>query len=281
MDWASHIGQIKGGYIRPDNGGACLPLIHHETGEIMGWQVRVQGQTPQFSKGVMVRDAAPLYRAGASDRAMVLVLEGPSDFATVAALDDGHELALIGVWSAGIMPPAAWLSKNIPAGTCVVTCGDGDAAGEALPQLFADRAQRPVHVVKMAKGADARDVIEKDGWGRFTAMIGRAVLADPMKPHKPAKRKSNYRDNPNPSSVRIEDLLTAAGARLASKLSTGQLKYRCPLHEDRKNPSLTADPATDSWKCWSGCGQGGPAQFVMAWRGCSYEAAREYLARIA
>jgi DNA primase len=78
--------------------------------------------------------------------------------------------------------------------------------------------------------------------------------------------------------IDIISLVESAGAKRAGKWGDTH-KYYCPLHEDRKDASLTVNARTGGWMCWAGCSRGGPIQFVMAWKRCDYKDALKWLER--
>lgn len=71
-----------------------------------------------------------------------------------------------------------------------------------------------------------------------------------------SKIEKAKRDNP------IEDVIRRYGVELAPAGGNGQLKGRCPFHED-SNPSLSVNSSKGLWNCFAGCGGGTAIDFVM------------------
>jgi hypothetical protein len=94
---------------------------------------------------------------------------------------------------------------------------------------------------------------------------------------KQRKRVQGSSDYRKIEGISIIDLIERAGGVRAAKLSSSCYKYYCPLHNDRKDASLTANPLTGSHQCWAGCTSGGPVQWVMAWKRMSREEAMSWL----
>ena len=74
--------------------------------------------------------------------------------------------------------------------------------------------------------------------------------------------------------VAVERLVAAQGTDLQPE--GGMLRAACPFHEDAGR-SLVVDPTTNTWRCESGCTQGGSAvEWVMASRKVSRRRAVEW-----
>lgn len=264
---------LAGAYYQHD-GTLIIPIEHRETGERIGEQQRHDDGTVRYTRGIRMREAAPLIFKPIDQRASALIIvEGPTDAIALAGTDLAQSATIIGCWSAGTIPPREWWQAYQCHIGSIFTCGDGDPAGNAFNQKIADIFGE-VFAVKMPRGLDVRDILETKGTAYFAGMLNIAQYSKPL-----TRRKQYYepREFQPITGIDITQLVESCGAKLRSKMTSGQLKYLCPLHEDRSNPSLTVDPETGSWKCWSGCGQGGPVQFVMALKQCSYRDALSFI----
>lgn len=63
-----------------------------------------------------------------------------------------------------------------------------------------------------------------------------------------------------------------SGLRKAKESSGGWVSACCPLHDD-KNPSFAFNRKTGRFACFSGCGKGGPIDFIMLTSGSSFKEA--------
>lgn len=262
-------------YRTPD-GALHLPLLHHASGELMGWQTRMPGKSPRYSTGVKSREAAPFIAQRPTSPEFAIITEGPTDaIAASQCAKIGNNVAVYGCWSSSTIPPKEWWEKNL-LGTTVIVAGDGDAAGRVFNQRVADMVGA-VYVARIPDGEDVRSLIETRGEDLFMATLMNALIRPAIKRSKSRKPVVKRQEFATLAGIDIISLVESAGGKRKSKLSTGGYKYLCPLHDDRNDPSLTVDPAAGSWYCWAGCGGGGPAQFVMAWRRCDYRDAVRWL----
>jgi DNA primase len=74
----------------------------------------------------------------------------------------------------------------------------------------------------------------------------------------------------------VEDVIRRYGVDLIPASGNGQLKGRCPFHEDG-TPSLSVNPDKGLWNCFAGCGGGSVVDFVMMAEGIDRETAVERL----
>jgi DNA primase len=270
---------VDGAYFTPDK-ALHLPIRHYATGDLMGWQTRRPGEHPLYTKGVHTRDAAPLtLRFGVDDPRYVLVTEGPTDAIAIVEYGVFPAVPVIACWSSGTIPPAAWWSRHVLSrALTVLAVGDGDKAGREFNQRIAN-VVGSAYEVRMPSGEDAKSIITGGGGPEWFERIVQAALErEPLRRVDPPKRRPAKMPI-DMSGIDIVSLVESAGGVRRAVLSDGQMKFLCPLHDDRHDPSLTVDPKTGSWKCWSGCGAGGPAQFVMRWRSCDYRMAMSFLER--
>lgn len=126
---------------------------------------------------------------------------------------------------------------------------------------------------------DVKQYLEEYGENSFERIVQRSIAAGPVEgsslPKSEYENKFSGRKRGSfLSSGIISRIVESAGGRKAYDMAGAGSKWYCPLHEDRSDPSLTIDDETGSWKCWANCSrpsQGGPAQFIMAWKQCSYD----------
>lgn len=271
---------IPGAYFQADT--LVIPVNHWDTGKTMGWQYRKPGTHPTFSTGVEIRNAAPtafmpLHTLVNPEVRPLLICEGPTDLIAAVEMRAISDFNLAACWSATCLPPKAFWERMVGSGTCVYAAGDGDKAGSEFNQRLAD-IFGTVYVVRMPEATDIKKMVTRiGGVNEFQGLL-RAAAYRPLhrKKAKVWKRPMTF----HPTGVDIVQLVEADGRRPRAKLSNGQLKYQCPLHED-SSPSLSVDPKTGSWQCWAGCGKGGPAQFIMRMKRCDYDRACEILRRYA
>lgn len=256
------------------DGSIKIPIYHHSTGEVMGWQTRHPDGSMKYSTGIKTREAAPT-TLGTGTNGIAIATEGPTDAIAAAQHNVAEESLIVGCWSSSTLPPQEWWDINIiNRRMIVIACGDGDRAGSDFNQRIANAAGF-AHVCRIPAGEDLRSTIENLGVEEVNRMMHVALLMAPLRRRE--QRAPITRTDIDLTGIDIISLVESAGAKRRSSLSSGQFKYLCPLHDDRRDPSLTVDPSTGSWKCWAGCGQGGPAQWVMAARHCDYHDAMRYL----
>lgn len=193
-------------------------------------------------------------------------------------LDTLRSYSIVAAWSASTIPSRDWWNSlsNLRLQS-VVACGDNDVAGQSFNQRIAGLVGGSYHVHWPADRPpkhDMRDeiVLSKDIRHLIDVSIARGPIKGLEKQELNAKR--TYTGNPG----LISRLIEAAGGRLAFQMAEGT-KWYCPLHDDREDASLTANDETGSWKCWAGCGSGGPVQFIMAWKNVGYKEALVLLKR--
>lgn len=253
-----------------------IPVYSYD-GDKVGIQTREAGSRPTFSpRGIRVRDCLPWMREAKSPTSkMVLVCEGPTDAIAVAE-HTNFSGAIVGCWSSTIVPPPSWWTKTFPQsyGRFIVA-GDGDRAGKLFNQKVAD-ACGIAYDCSMPDGRDVRDLIEENVL-IFENMVRMSVVGQPMIGRKKSTPKGQKHTRLDLSDVSLLGMIEAAGGRLASRMSDSCYKFYCPLHEDRKDPSLTVDPIKGVWQCWSGCGQGNQIHWIMAEKKMSREAAMAYM----
>lgn len=155
----------------------------------------------------------------------------------------------------------------------MVACGDNDAAGQAFNQRIAD-AVGSAYPIKwpslfQSKG-DARDYIREYGATAWNALVKGATMRQPL--GRTSSKSTNNRTHIERTGI-IARLVEEAGGTYCYSYGEGNQKWLCPLHNDVDDPSLTINDNTGSFKCWAGCGQGGPPQFIMAWKNVDYESA--------
>lgn len=274
---------MEGAEQTPD-GGLRLPIYHWNTGSIIGHQTRSLERKIRYvalaeGQHVCMKEAAPLALYPGADHPCdsIIVCEGPTDAIEMRRYTDFDTSLIAGCWSATTIPCQEWWDMCLSTypGAVIISIGDGDTPGKKFNQLVANMA-RVAYPVVMPPGEDARSVLQREGVARLLGMINRAISLEPLRRRKPPNQKPR-REYRRLDDVDIISLVEASGAVRAGSAGQGQVKYRCGLHEDRSNPSLSVDPRTGQWKCWAGCGKGGPIQFVMAWRRLSYEDARCFL----
>lgn len=160
----------------------------------------------------------------------------------------------------------------------MVACGDNDDAGKAFNQRIADAVGSCYAIrwpIWFHNKGDVKDYLEIKGSDAFKALLDISLYYQPLVRLEKQKTKSKrtYASSP----VLVSTIIEAAGGRLAFTMAEDRLKYYCPLHEDKEDASLTVDDATGSWHCWAEGIGGGPAQFLMAWKGVDYKSAMELL----
>jgi len=258
---------------RYDESGNLHLCIHNQIGgDIIGSQIRYKDGGQRFSNGIRMAEAAPLI-VHPDARRMILICEGPTDAISLGGVPALREAMIVGCWSSTIVPDNHWWQTKIPRVSAVpaYVLGDGDPAGKAFNQTIANRLGW-AYPVAIPRGFDARQVVEENGEAAILKLISLATMSKILIREKRKVRNNHANRDYKPlESVDIVRLVEGAGAKKKLSLSDGGLKYLCPLHDDRHDPSLTVNPKTGSWKCWAGCGQGGPIQFVMASRSLSYQ----------
>lgn len=194
------------------------------------------------------------------------------------------------------MPPRQWWSQNIgSAYGRVVVAGDGDPAGRGgftkngqavrgFNQRIADEVGL-AYECKIPDGIDVRKILESpSGDPLFRKLIDESLARKPL--IRDVSRFTKRENNSNRSFANTDSpdliirLVESAGGVKSAKLSDTCIKYYCPLHVDRQDASLTVNPITGSFHCWTGCASGGPLQFVMAWKSLDRKSAAAWLKSI-
>lgn len=245
----------------------------------VGYQLRRPGSTPLIQpRGLPLGECKP-YIERLHDRGILLVCEGPTDAIFAGELEGLSEYSIIGAWSSTTLPSRDWWFRecNIRTKT-VVACGDNDLAGKAFNQRIANIAGSCYELYwppNRYQKWDVKDELEKKGLSSLQKLISVSLCKQPLVAAKKQEKKytSTYRE----STGVIEKMILDAGGRFAFPMTEGGSKWYCPLHNDREDASLTANDRTGSWMCWAGCGKGGPIQFLMAWKQCSYKNALELM----
>lgn len=276
---------VEGAYNTSD--ALCLPIYHWSSNELIGWQTRshdkprkIRFRGPNWparnDESVNMREAAPTLLGERVKPNIAIVTEGPTDAIALSQFSEVADTALIaGCWSSSTIPPQGWWDRNIR--ISVLSCGDGDKAGASFNRLIADRAGA-CHVLDVPAGEDVRSLLERDE-KHFRWLLTKALMRDPIQRRVVQPRATRgLTARSDLTNIDIVSLVESAGSKRVGPAGDS-IKYRCGLHDDVKDPSLTVNPATGSWKCWAGCGQGGVAQFIMAWRRCNYEDAIKFLER--
>lgn len=252
--------------------------IHDFEGNQVGKQIRVPGKNPVYSpQGIKVKQCAP-YIGRIADGPMVIVCEGPTDCISILAVDGLSLWSVLGCWSATTIPDRDWwLRRFADRNVSVVACGDNDDSGQTFNQRIAN-VFGSAYSVKWPplfrhKG-DAREYISEYGADSFTTLVKSGTMREPWTAsvHVGERRKHIQKH-----SGIISRLVADAGGEFCYTYGDGDSKWLCPLHNDVDDPSLTLNDETGSFCCWAGCGKGGPAQFIMAWKNVDYKSAIELL----
>lgn len=247
-----------------------------------GEQIRNPGQRPDFKpKGLKVTECQP-HVVRILPKGMILACEGPTDAIAAGELQKFSTWSIVGCWSATTIPIRSFWDTNF-SGRCqslVVACGDNDKSGLDFNQRLSNLLGQAYHLKwspLLPAKMDVKQYLEEYGEKSFERIIQRSIAAGPVsaisnsrKSNRPAGSSVHFKQH----SAVIGKLVEQAAGVLAYPMAGSSSKWYCPLHDDRSDPSLTIDDETGSWKCWANCSrpsQGGPAQFIMAWKKCSYE----------
>lgn len=255
-------------------------MIDGEDVEV-GYQDRTPGQPPKFRPyGIEITKCLPyIARLTDQDTGVVLGCEGPTDAMEVVLFPELVAHSVIGCWSSTATPGRAfWVDRFGARTRPLVACGDNDSSGRAFNQRLADEYGLAYPIKWPAwcpHKYDVKDWLTEQGPELFRRLIGSALASEPLKasPSRTERPKRAYTSSP----VSICTLVEAAGGTFVSSMANGGYKYLCPLHNDRDDPSLTVHEESGSFKCWAGCASGGPIQFLMAWKGLSYDDAKELI----
>lgn len=255
--------------------------IYSADGTLAGYQIRNPGQRPDYKpRGIRISQCLP-HIARITDPGAIFACEGPTDAMVLVEVPTLSACSVIGCWSSTSTPGRDFWDTRFKGGSRpLVACGDHDVAGQAFNQRLANEyglcypikwpANRP-------KKWDVKDEITQRGSQSFVALMRLALASQPLVRLEARTRASRKAYTSSP--VLISTLVEEAGGRHAHDMAGQSSKWYCPLHEDRDDASLTVNDETGSWRCWAGCGSGGPAQWTMAWKSCSYEDALELMKR--
>lgn len=258
-----------------------IPVYADVDGEVIevGYQEREPGKPPKFRPwGIEITKCLP-YLGRVNETGVILGCEGPTDAMAAVQVPALQSCSIVGCWSSTSTPGRAFWESRFRGRSCpLVACGDHDASGRAFNQRLADEYGLAYPIkwpAWFAHKGDVKQWLTEQGAQSFQGLVRAALASAPLVP-SPARTvgpQRAYTCGPVPISTLIE----AAGGTPISKMATGGWKWLCPLHNDRDDPSLTSNDESGSWKCWSGCGQGGPIQFLMAWKSLSFDDAKELL----
>lgn len=251
-------------------------------GKQVGHQNRTKGRSPQYQPfGVEIKKCLP-YIGRITDSGLLFVCEGPTDCIEVAEIVGLEDWSVVGYWSASTIPDSEWHSRLQNRISTVVCCGDNDDAGQVFNQRVANEfgCAYPIKWPPLFRHkGDAKDYISEYGESAFVALARGALIRTPLYADNGNKNTTNETRTYQKHSGIISTIVDAAGGEFKYSYGTGNEKWLCPLHNDVEDPSLTLNNEDGSWKCWAGCGQGGPAQFIMAWKGVNYKSALELMKR--
>lgn len=254
--------------------------IYSLTGEHVATQYRRPGKNPIYMpRGIKTSQCQP-YIGRLEGNAGLLVCEGPTDAISASTLPSIGGYDIVGAWSASTLPPRSWwFPDGQLRSRTVVSCGDNDLAGAAFNQRIANIVGGCYPLVWPSSRPPKWDVCKEveSNENRLEALIALALARSPLVAS--VKQESKYERKQQSRPGLISTLIEAAGGRLAFQMEGQNRKYYCPLHDDRDDASLTADDSTGSFRCWAGCAQGGPVQWIMAWKGVDYKSALELMRR--
>lgn len=253
-----------------------IPIYKDGQEKPVGYQIRNNGQVKN-PPGIEISECLP-HIGRILDSGVVLVCEGPTDVNAAMVCRELDGYSILGAWSSTSTPGRNFWHSRFSAGKhALVVCGDNDPSGSSFNQRIANEWGHPVYPIRWPAVRplkwDVKDQIVTGIPAVLTTLISLALHSEPLKPEPvKAKRDRAYTSAP----VLISTLIEEAGGRLAYEMGHNA-KYFCPLHEDREDASLTANDETGGWKCWA-CGiSGGPAQWLMHWKGLSYQDAIELM----
>lgn len=257
-----------------------LPVFDLD-GNQVGEQIRRPGKPPVYRpSGIKAKECAP-YIGRIIDSDKLLVCEGPTDAKACMQLRRFDQWSILGCWSSTTIPPRSFWTDRFGKrlGLHSVVVGDNDQSGKDFNQRIANvfGSAYEVHWPPLFRHkGDARDYISEYGETAFYALVSRSFMRQPLCRNDEEKRKSTTKQFQDHAGI-ISSLVAQAGGQFCYNYGDKNEKWLCPLHNDVDDPSLTLRDSDGSWCCWAGCGQGGAAQFIMAWKGVSYKDALELM----